>query len=88
MATRQFVSIVCLVLSSTYNAWNFTFSGDVVELSLKVIYVGPELVLFGWDEFMPHLMDHRMFLGYQLYRRKVDSENVDIFEGRDACRDR
>lgn len=64
------------------------FPGEELEITLKFITVEQEHVVLSWEEFNTSQMDHRMFLGYQLYYRQVDSENVNMFEGRDACHDR
>jgi len=41
-----------------------------------------------WKEFNTSSMDHRMFLGYEIYYRVVQSVPVNIHEYRDACSDK
>uniref|UniRef100_A0A915I7T5 receptor protein-tyrosine kinase n=1 Tax=Romanomermis culicivorax TaxID=13658 RepID=A0A915I7T5_ROMCU len=46
-----------------------------------------DTIVLSWEEFNTSEMDHRMFLGYQVYYKAVDYENVSRFEDRDACSD-
>ncbi|KAL1246301.1 Insulin-like peptide receptor [Trichinella spiralis] len=60
---------------------------EELEIEIERRFVGPDTIVLRWDTFNTSMMDHRMFLGYQLYYRPVDSENVSIVENRDACHD-
>uniref|UniRef100_A0A5S6QCV7 Tyrosine-protein kinase receptor n=1 Tax=Trichuris muris TaxID=70415 RepID=A0A5S6QCV7_TRIMR len=60
---------------------------EELEIEIDCHFVGSDTVVLRWDSFNTTMMDHRMFLGYQLYYRAADMENVSIVENRDACHD-
>ncbi|KFD68362.1 hypothetical protein M514_07346 [Trichuris suis] len=60
---------------------------EELEIEIDCHFVGSDTVVLRWDSFNTTMMDHRMFLGYQLYYRPVEMENVSIVENRDACHD-
>ncbi|KRZ21899.1 Insulin receptor [Trichinella pseudospiralis] len=60
---------------------------EELELEIECRFVGSDLVVIQWDSWNTSMMDHRMFLGYQLYYRPVEAGNVSIAENRDACHD-
>ncbi|CDW52984.1 insulin receptor [Trichuris trichiura] len=64
-----------------------TLTREELEIEIDCHFVGSDTVVLRWDSFNTTMMDHRMFLGYQLYYRPVEMENVSIVENRDACHD-
>lgn len=42
-------------------------------------------VVATWNDFRPYLDDQRSLLGYLVYYRETNGQNVSIYDGRDAC---
>ncbi|VDP09836.1 unnamed protein product [Soboliphyme baturini] len=60
---------------------------EELNITFKCALVGRDTVVIELDKYNTTGMDQRMFLGYQLYYRPVETENISIFEDRDACHD-
>lgn len=64
------------------------FAGEELKINLRVVYFDHHLIVLQWDVFNTTVIDFRMFLGYMLYHREVDTVKVSIYENRDLCFDR
>lgn len=58
-----------------------------MDIPITLHMAGSEEVIVAWPEFNTTSMDYRMFLGYKLYYKAVDNQNVSILDDRDACHD-
>ncbi|ESO89642.1 hypothetical protein LOTGIDRAFT_51396, partial [Lottia gigantea] len=56
---------------------------EVNTLNLSVQAVNHHSVILKWDQFKTH--DIRPLLSYVVHYREVQSKNINIFQGRDAC---
>jgi insulin receptor len=59
------------------------FQGNVTELAAKVVKKESSAVLIEWQPFIHH--DPRSLLGYVLYYIEAPSQNITLYDGRDAC---
>jgi hypothetical protein len=85
MATRPFVRSFL----SQYSAINLVGLGDEIPLHVKIVTVYSYGFVVSWVPFNTSDLDHRKFLGYQIFYKKVDKEdpNMSIDDDRSACSD-
>ncbi|XP_074599989.1 insulin receptor-like isoform X2 [Brevipalpus obovatus] len=76
------ISLISNGEKTTCNVINLNVTVDnnniVRDVGINDVYVH-------YDNFLPHLSDHRVLLGYLIYVRETPSGNVSIYGGTDAC---
>lgn len=71
MATKQFVIENSSI--SNNSVLSFTLLGDEIPLEVKIVSVYSYGFVLSWVPFNTTDLDHRKFLGYQIFYKKVNN---------------